>query len=362
MSERDRDAAVERLLERALTPAAGAPAKGQCVDAETLAALADRTLPAPEQARVEAHTSTCARCQAILATIVRTAPVAPPAPAWWRLPLVRWAAPLAAAAIAVTIWVVVDREPAREERQTSAPATIAPAPAPAQPSIAAPPSAPAPPAREALGGQRAVPGIAAPPVEASKSAPRTRVQERTAKAPLQDAARADAGRRPAVTEMKGAPSAKAEAQGQVMAAAPPPPTAAAAGAAREAAPLAESVFVGPLEILTPDAAVKWRVILPSRLERTTNGGATWQRQSLPSDESAIVSAGSAPAATVCWLAGRSGRVWVTTDGTTWRAVTFPEPVNLVNVVASGPLSAAVTAVDGRVFVTSDGGITWSVRR
>ena len=58
---------------------------------------------------------------------------------------------------------------------------------------------------------------------------------------------------------------------------------------------------------------------------------------------------------------RRGVVLVTTDARTFTRVPFPEPVDLAMVTASGPRAASVTTADGRVFETSDAGLTWRRR-
>jgi photosystem II stability/assembly factor-like uncharacterized protein len=51
----------------------------------------------------------------------------------------------------------------------------------------------------------------------------------------------------------------------------------------------------------------------------------------------------------------------TTDGRTWRRVTFPEPVDLIAVRATSADEATITAADRRTFSTKDGGKTWEDR-
>src|SRR5947207_10532008 len=70
----------------------------------------DGTLTAAERTAAEAHASDCAHCQAMLAAMARTAP-ASPRQAWWTIGSVRWLVPIAAAMVAVAVWVVVNREP-----------------------------------------------------------------------------------------------------------------------------------------------------------------------------------------------------------------------------------------------------------
>src|SRR6188474_2969365 len=106
----DRDAAIDRLLAGRATRSPGDtpdPADA-CLDADTLAAWADGALDAGALATAEAHAADCARCQAMLAAMARTAPLAPAravAP-WWK-PAFRWLVPLTAAAAAVLVWTIV---------------------------------------------------------------------------------------------------------------------------------------------------------------------------------------------------------------------------------------------------------------
>src|SRR5512138_325541 len=72
----DRDATIDRLLAGRATRRPGNPTDA-CLDAETLAAWADGALDAGALAAAEAHAADCARCQAMLAAMARTAPLAP---------------------------------------------------------------------------------------------------------------------------------------------------------------------------------------------------------------------------------------------------------------------------------------------
>ncbi len=116
---------------------------------------------------------------------------------------------------------------------------------------------------------------------------------------------------------------------------------------------------GMLDITVPGSSIRWRVAGGMELLRSADGGATWQKQTI--EIATPIAAGTAPSSTVCWLVGRSGIVLLTTDGATWRRVAFPEAVDLKTVAAPDARSATVTAVDGRIFVTADGGQTWTRR-
>ena len=58
------------------------------------------------------------------------------------------------------------------------------------------------------------------------------------------------------------------------------------------------------------------------------------------------------------MVGEGGRVLRLTVPGGWSEVSRPGTATLVAVSATGAQSARVTAADGRVFETADGGITW----
>ena len=126
----DADDAIARLMRGRVEPG---PAAGPCLDAESIAAWFDGTLTAAQQREAEAHASTCARCQALLAAMAQTEPA--PAPRR-SLMLVRWFAPALVAAAAVAVWINV----------AGRSADVAPAPSDSAARAAAAPGAPAPPA------------------------------------------------------------------------------------------------------------------------------------------------------------------------------------------------------------------------
>src|SRR5262245_5239132 len=97
----DRDASMDKLLASTLK-ASGTEAREMTrdahLDAETLAAWADDALGASERASAEAHAAGCARCQQLLAAMVRTLPEPEPKTSPWRMPSLGWLVPLTAAA------------------------------------------------------------------------------------------------------------------------------------------------------------------------------------------------------------------------------------------------------------------------
>jgi hypothetical protein len=114
--------------------------------------------------------------------------------------------------------------------------------------------------------------------------------------------------------------------------------------------------VMPPPIVSADGAARWRILPAGAVERSIDGGVTWQAQS--TGVSVTLTAGSAPSPSVCWLVGPRGIVLRSTDGSAWERVPFPEPIDLASIRASDHLAATVRTADGRAFSTIDGGKTW----
>jgi hypothetical protein len=114
-----------------------------------------------------------------------------------------------------------------------------------------------------------------------------------------------------------------------------------------------------------DAVVvpRWRVLAGGALERTSDAGATWT--AITFDPPVHVIGGFTPAPGVCWLVARDGIVLLSVDATApqprFQRRPFLDGLELVSVRATSARDATVTAVDGRVFVTSDGGTTWRLQ-
>jgi hypothetical protein len=114
--ERTKEKAIEGLLKRRETwPSLQAEAAA-CPEPETLAAYYERSFSAEEMRELDAHFSTCERCQQQLALLTQSEP-APAASAaakqagfsglWnWR-----WLAPAAAAVVVFAVWVAVQPPP-----------------------------------------------------------------------------------------------------------------------------------------------------------------------------------------------------------------------------------------------------------
>ncbi len=139
--------------------AAGQAALGPCPDAELLGLYAERGLGGDERPAVEAHVAGCARCQSVVAALVRSAPESSAAGAgvsgaasrtWWQG--WRWLVPITATAAVMMLAVWVGRPPApskmaRAQEEAAAPAAAVATGRAAQEPAAAPGAA-APPARQ----------------------------------------------------------------------------------------------------------------------------------------------------------------------------------------------------------------------
>jgi len=370
-SPRERDQPLEQLLRQSLKTPRRAGVTDLCLDAETLAAWTDGGLSSAALEEARLHVAGCARCQELVGTLARlNSDAAVPEPARPSRRWLAWAVPLTAAAAAVALWIAVpDRN-----------ALVSPPPRDAKvtrPEVAEE-TRPSPDGRQTFSesqSPRAIGGTGSTP--APQGAPGGQAPGRT-----------DTSQQPAVeTEKKevagnGAAKDKLLATGAVGGrletdnfakaaepAAPPAPAAAAAaapsplsteGAVGRARSLARAADVAATEILSPDSAIRWRII-GSAVQYSPNGGSTWEAASI--GVAAELTGGAAPSTTVCWLVGRGGVVLLTTDGRTWRRVAFPEMTDLsaVFTVDAGGKVASVSTVDGRTFVTTDGGTTWVSR-
>jgi photosystem II stability/assembly factor-like uncharacterized protein len=111
-----------------------------------------------------------------------------------------------------------------------------------------------------------------------------------------------------------------------------------------------------LVIASPDPKVLWRIGRGAPPQYSFTGGQQWE--SLVVDGNPELTAGVSPSPSVCWLVGRAGTILRTTDGRGFQRIPFPEAVDLAGVASTSDLAATVTAADGRVFRTTDGGVTW----
>ena len=398
----DRDQSLEQLL-RQVRPANPAPPADDCPDPETLAALADDTLPAALRREVEGHIADCHQCQALTAAIARAgAPVGATAdsagdmPAWRRRAF-NWLVPAAAAATAVALWVLVPgqntpptTEPISERQAAEAPSPALPAPStevitsePLQIPVDARADEQTRDRNAALEAGRAA--RFAPPPAASRAAAAQAEPSLKAEFPVTGDLQAS-GPQPVVGGV--APSREASAsvpaspdrsadRGQaseperrneaalsetvaIQERALERQAAQVAGANAATASLAGRAVSG-FEVVSPNARNRWRIGPGPIVQYSADGGATWATQQ--TGASTELTAGSAPAVEVCWLVGRGGLVLRTTDaGRQWQRILFPETVDLTAITASTARNATVVLADGRRFASDDGGTTWNLVR
>ena len=352
---RERDDAVSRWLERASASQAGQGPTADCLDAETVAAWADGGLSNEALSTVRAHASDCQRCQALLAVMARTESAAGGAVA--RRPSRRWLGwmvPLAAAAAALVIWVFVPRSgpspPVAQEGAAAAGQMAANRQAPAKTAPATEEKlAAAKPAGDAFREN------ARKPQQAGERDQQRRVDElkELKDRRVADEAKADANKKPLAAAPAAAPSTVAPPV-----APPPAQVPAARNEALGRLEMSARAALASKEIATPDPQTRWR-IRDDVVDKTTDGGKSWAP--VATGLAGPFTAGAAPSASVCWLVGPKGLVMLTTDGVTWRRLTFPEATDLSAVRATDARSAVVTTADGHEYTTINGGATW-IRR
>ena len=381
LTGREPDRPFDQLIARGLAREVDASGNA-CPDADLLAAWFDHTLSAFESERIETHAAGCECCQQILAAlarsepeVIRAAPLPAPARAWhWHW---RWAVPLATAVLVVAVGTRTLRAPgpatrlrpsgsgAASSQQTQAtasqgPVQVAPRQQPAQAAgnpqpvrvamnqvaKVLPPPPPLPPPARAEGAPALAPTAGLPP-QAMKAESRMAEQ-------AQRQADAASDRMLRVATPAAAPTT--------------PPV----------LPVAESVAVvggsaprqafGSLSVrkasvttsMLAGSAVAWRFGQDGVIEKSSDRGQTWVRQS--SGVTTPLSQASAPGDRVCWIVGAGGVVLRTTDGLTWQRVTAPTDADLVAVHAWNELAATVTASDRSAYETTDGGTSWKRRR
>lgn len=351
----DRDPAFDRLIARGLDREIDVSGNA-CPDADLLAAWFDHTLSALERERIEAHVSGCACCQQILASlarsepeVVRAAPAPAPAHPWhWHW---RWLVPLATAAVVVVVGtrtlrapgpvVMSGRAPSVAQAPVSATAELRVPEAKAEP-VGAPPAAA--PARK----RESAPSPGAP-------SPAARAESDTVGLPAKtgETARAepDAAAGKAITVTAQLPVA------------PRPPEVTEEARLKSAhtlkallgAPQASVSVAGPSGTTTT-----WRFGRGGTIERSSDGGQTWERQS--SGVTTALTDASALTDSVCWIVGERGVVLRTTDGRTWQALPSPTEFDLVAVHAWSETAATITASDRAEYETTDGGKSWRRRQ
>jgi photosynthesis system II assembly factor YCF48-like protein len=129
--------------------------------------------------------------------------------------------------------------------------------------------------------------------------------------------------------------------------------------APEPAPSSTTVEEKAMEGLLLDSP-RWRVGPRGLMERADPSGAWIARACGVTADLYAVSFSNR---WVGWVAGATGAILRTEDGgKTWRKISFPSRADLLAVRAEDWKSARVTTRSGNVYVTTDGGASWSAAR
>lgn len=352
------------------------------VDPETLAAWSDGGLPSGERRAVESHLADCPQCRAMAAafgrTLETTADIAPAVAAPIAI-AAKWILPFAAA-ILITAGVAWKYWPRAEE-----PVQMAATPAPAPPVV---PTVPPPIPEPVVTSESRT--ASAPVKGRTPREPKPKARDVIEGIPTLDPPRPAAAPPPqAVTAPPPPPAAMPPPPPQIV-----PPTGGVAQAAAsgrsmdlmrtEAVTVAASpwrvieVFAqsnarlantatgggagrgGGTRVTRASAPMRWRANAPNSIERSTDDGETWTPMVIVGPTGTLT-AGHSPGVNVCWFVGKAGVVFLSQAGGPFVRVTSPESVDLVSVVAVDHLQATVFTVDGRSFMTTDGGQTWRAR-
>ena len=422
-NDRERDRQREKALARRLAQAfdnIAASSAGDCPDADQIAAYHQRALSQEENTQCESHFAACTRCRKILTVLAASAeaPLAerplthqevaklgefasavhrrPTAKSQrvrsfpWRFP---WLVPAFGVAAALAVWFIV-RPPWRLAAPDSSQVLIAQSPKATVPAV----GQDAAPAAEALNAPAR--DAAAPAQPRSSTMPQTLQTPAAESDRLDKLAAVDGAANQALKDEQtvresiplgvvggvsgdriGAPETP---QQTAAPAAPPRPAnaapfategeiramrqqaAPAAAGARANAPLvaAYAASAGFSVLLqSPSSAVSWRAGTAGRIERSLDGGRTWQAQQSPLRENWL--AGSAVTDVICWLVGANGAIARTLDGMRWERIA-PPPLDAaagsqpdwVVVASSSAQTATITAGDQQRYTTQDGGRTW----
>jgi hypothetical protein len=294
----------------------------------------------------------------MLAAMAKTAP-ALPARKWWQASTVRWLVPIATvSAMAVAVWMKV---PAQRQVATVRPNVLAPRSMPVADARSDAATAPAAKASEALErpSERKRPEPPVAEVETRSAPAGVDTFSTTQQAPpAPPASRSSADQKEeaaAQTARERAPSAApAPVQSNLRSA--NPGRLAESVSIQPSQPILDRMSAVPLIVQSPNPRIRWRIVAGTNVERSTDGGITWQAQS--TGAAVRLTAGAAPSPTTCWLVGAGGVVLVSQDGQAWQRVAFPEAIDLTAILATDGSNATVMAADGRAFSTTDGGKTW----
>ena len=380
---------ADRNFERALRSAARrGRTVGVCPDSATLASYVDRSLSSEEHAAVEAHVADCIACTEHLALIAALdVPEDSPVPAFDIAALVRrwgWLVPATTAVLVVGLWM-------RSSDQRPAVASL-PAPTPAAEESRRAPESESDRLTSLVGAndeqskrdvastrerQKAELSRRAPSMstmaDAAKPAAPSAPGEPSLKEskPLADSDAADKKEAEVAQADQFAANAPASAAAASPAAAPPPPPQPAAtdtreGALAKAAPekmLGRAIGgAGMRKVARQEESVTVGMALvrttAGRIDRSTDGGQSWTTEHSGLSDQITVTV--CPTDAACWLGANNGAVFVRTADGQWIRRVVPAPATRVQrIVALDNQHATVELADGRRYVTSNGGLTWS---
>ncbi len=419
--ERTRDKAIEKLVAAKLS-AQLKPQGAGCLGADGLAAYVERTLAPGERLACENHLAACARCQELVAELVRLmeaeAPVAAtgakaqvPRVRWFR---VAWAAPALLALIIAGVWSTGEyrrRWERTEEARLKAPTPAASSPAAMEDTNA--PATSGEPARSETQQFRAArkqvrkmapaessaPQVSANPAlthagpgegggigrsDEFSRAPQGVIVTPGVRARLAEAAPAVAGGvgvgEGAGTLGKLESNAPSKDSSLSVAARPAPPAAAPArdlepqrygenklsehdeARQKEAPVVREKVLLAPTEL---DSLTSRLGASPAHwrvgrrgLIDRLNASGRWVKY--PSGVKADLNEITFPSPSVGWVVGENGTILRTEDaGMTWIKISSPTTDGILHVTATNDREARISTRNGETFATTDGGKSWT---
>ncbi len=373
---------ADRNFERALRSAARrGRAAGVCPDAATLAAYADRGLSTEEHRAIEAHVADCMTCTehlALVAALDAPEESSVPVPAVDFGRLIRkwgWLVPAMTAVLVVAVWLRSSDERSVVVPPPAAPRAAEPALEPPRDASSADREAP-PAGTDSLQAKRdaavrdastkagtpsrradtaSTMAAAAKPAAPPLSEAEERTQERLAQRNVavekdkEEAKKQEfaAARAPAA---KAAPlSATADTRETTLAKASPAPMTDAALGARMRAVARQESATGSVLVRTTSG----------RIDRSTDGGVSWISEH--GDVTDRIQVTLCPTVTACWLGAENGAVYVRNANGQWTRRIVPAPAATVQrIVAVDNQHATVELSDGRRYVTTDGGATWTI--
>ena len=358
----NRDDAIDRLLRNAFGGEKSPGASGACIKAELAAAWADGALSGRERSAIQAHAADCLECQALLSALARSARLPPSTPE--RRPHLVWLVPLTTVVAAAFVWAVVVRTPRSPVSMEQTARVIEPAlPRPQEPVARQrldQSTSPRPAGTPAETKTRdASNGLQATAANAQKG--RLRVDGVASDAPTGSSS-ASGGDARETPQRIGGSVAGLSSESLAVQAAPAGASSALAKQLEAAAELAKATAppTARSDSLKTDpratSLVRWRLDAGGNIERSVDGGSSWQTQMTGATQT--MAAVSSPSPNVCWAAGAHGTVLLTIDGRTWQQVGSPDRGDLIAIHAADDETATVTAADGRSFSTTDRGITW----